>query len=156
MIEDQIHIEFASLSDATEIGVISKNEIEYGLGWKYTPERIAILLHDASKNIVVARAGSELAGFGIMTYYDDHANLDLLAVKRKFRRMKTGTQIVEWLEKVALTAGTFNIYVQVRLRNTGAIEFYKNIGYAMLDEHKNYYRGGEAALIMVKNLRRMF
>ena len=77
---------------------MSKHEIEYGLGWKSIPEKIAKLIGDSSRNVVVARVGSSLAGFGIMTYYEDQANL-LLAVKRSFRRMRIGTQIVRWLEK---------------------------------------------------------
>lgn len=135
---------------------MSKNEIEYGLGWKYMPERIAKLIGDSSRNVVVARVGRSLAGFGIMTYYEDQANLDLLAVKRSFRRMRIGTQIVKWLEKVALTAGAFNIFVEVRSRNTGAVEFYESLGFLVLDEKKGYYRGIEAGLIMAKTLRRMF
>jgi ribosomal-protein-alanine N-acetyltransferase len=156
VIEDSINIKFARLSDAAEIGSISKNDIEFGLSWKYTPERVAMLIEDSTRNVVVALAGDKLAGFGIMTYYQDQANLDLLAVKRSYRRMRIGTQIVEWLEKVACTAGIFNIFVQVRARNTVAIQFYQSVGFAVLDEEKAYYSGIEAANIMAKSLRRMF
>lgn len=154
--EDRINIEFARLSDAAEIGSISKNDIEFGLSWKYTPERVAMLIEDSTRNVVVALAGDKLAGFGIMTYYQEQANLDLLAVKRSYRRMRIGTQIVEWLEKVAFTAGIFNIFVQVRARNTVAIQFYQSVGFSVLDEDKAYYCGIEAAYIMAKSLRRMF
>ena len=126
------------------------------MGWKYTPDRIAKLIGNRSKNVVVARMESRLVGFGIMTYNEDQANLDLLAVRRQVRRMKIGTQIVEWLEEVALTAGAFNIFVQVRAGNTGAIAFYKNVGFVVLEEIKAYYGGVEAAVIMSKSLRRMF
>jgi len=156
VIEDSINIKFAGLSDAAEIGSISKNDIEFGLSWKYTPESVAMLIEDSTRNVVVALAGDKLAGFGIMTYYQDQANLDLLAVKRSYRRMRIGTQIVEWLEKVACTAGIFNIFVQVRARNTVAIQFYQSVGFAVLGEEKAYYNGIEAAYIMAKSLRRMF
>lgn len=156
MIEDKTHIEFAKLSDATEISIISKNDIEYGLGWKYTPERIARLIKDKTKNVIVVRTETELVGFGIMSYQEYQANLDLLGVKRNYRHMKIGTQIVQWLEKVAVTAGIFNIFVQVRASNTGAIGFYKNLGYSVFDEKKGYYRNIEAGILMVKNLRQMF
>ncbi|MES9970644.1 MAG: GNAT family N-acetyltransferase [Candidatus Thiodiazotropha sp.] len=135
---------------------MSKNDIEYGLGWRYTPERVAKLIRDSSKNVVVARTDAELVGFGIMTYYQDQSNLDLLAVKRNFRRMKIGSQIVRWLEEVALTAGAYNVFVQVRTRNSAAVGFYESLGYSALDEDKSYYNGVEAALLMVKGLRRMY
>ena len=156
MIDNQPVIEFARRFDAAEIGVISKNEIEYGLGWQYTPEKIAKLIGDRSRNVVVARVRSSLAGFGIMTYYEYQANLDLLAVRQGFRRMRIGTQLVIWLEKVALTAGAFNIFVQLRSRNTGALAFYQSLGFCVLDEKKGYYRGIEAGLVMAKTLRPMF
>ena len=155
VIEDRTLIEFARSTDAAEIAVMSKNDIEHGLGWKYTPDRVAKLIGDSSKNVVVARVGPSLAGFGVMTYFEDQANLDLLAVKRHFRRMKVATKIVEWLTKIALTAGAFNVFVQVRASNTGAIKFYENAGFLILDEDKSYYRGVEAGLVMAKNLRRM-
>ena len=156
MIEDKIRIEFAAFSDAAEIGLMSKHDIEYGLGWKYTPARIGRLINDSLRNVVVARIGSDLAGFGIMAYYEHQANLDLLAVKPDFRRRGVGKQLVAWLEKVALTAGVFNVFVQVRAGNTGAVRFYQSLGYAALGQDKAYYSGVEAGVIMAKSLRPMF
>ncbi|MEW8691784.1 MAG: GNAT family N-acetyltransferase, partial [Candidatus Thiodiazotropha endolucinida] len=139
MLEERAQIEFASLSDAVEIGVLSKNEIEYGLGWRYTPKKITELIRHRSKNVVVARSGPTLVGFGIMTYYEHQANLDLLAVKRNYRRMKIGSDIVRWLEKVALTSGAFNVFVQVREQNKGAIQFYEALGYSVIETDTRYY-----------------
>jgi len=156
MLEDKTLIEFAKPSDAIEIGVISKNDIEYDLGWQYTPDKITRLIKNKSKNVVVARVNSQLAGFGIMTYYEDQANLDLLAVKYNYRRKRIGTHIVTWLEKVALTAGIFNIFVQVREINQEAIEFYKKIGFITIDEKSGFYRGVETGVIMSKSIRGMF
>ncbi|MEW8430170.1 MAG: GNAT family N-acetyltransferase, partial [Candidatus Thiodiazotropha sp.] len=132
MIKNGIKIEFAQFADAAEIGILSKNEIEYGLGWKYRPERIVRLIRNSSKNVVVARSDSALVGFGIMSYQETQANLDLLAVKPGFRRMKVGTDLVQWLEKVALNAGVFNVFVQVRERNADAIAFYKHLDYCLV------------------------
>lgn len=156
LLKDKPLIEFARHSDAVEIGMLSKSDIEHGLGWKYTPEKIVKLIGDSSRNVVVARVESKLVGFGIMTYRDDQANLDLLAVKQRFRRMKVGTQLVQWLADVAMTAGTSNIFVQVRARNAAAIAFYEGLGFFPLEEQKGYYDGVEAALVMAKSLRPMF
>ncbi|MEW8050459.1 MAG: GNAT family N-acetyltransferase [Candidatus Thiodiazotropha sp.] len=155
MLEERTKIEFASLSDAVEIGVLSKQDIEHGLGWKYTPKKISELIRNRTKNVVVARSGASLAGFGIMTYYEYQANLDLLAVKRNFRRMKIGSEIVEWLEKVALTSGAFNVFVQVRKQNGVAIKFYEVLGYSVIEIYSRYYSSIEAGVVMAKNLKRM-
>lgn len=155
MLKQLTSLEIAIPSDAFEIALLSKNDIEHGLGWKYTPEQVVRLIRDSSKNVVVARVESKLVGFGIMTYYAEQANLDLLAVKHNYRRMKIGSQIVLWLEKVAQTAGAYNVYVQVRSSNTQAIKFYQRLGFQLLDEHRGFYRGIEAGVIMAKNLRPM-
>jgi [ribosomal protein S18]-alanine N-acetyltransferase len=153
VIEDNIHIGFAKLSDADEISGMSRAEIEAGLNWLYTPHKIRKLIKDASKNVVVVRTENKFVGFGIMTYHKDQANLDLLAVKEKFRRKKIGTKIVLWLEKVAMTAGCFNIFVQVRGINIVAIAFYEKLGFLILDREKGYYQGVEDGVIMAKMLR---
>ena len=148
-------VEFAVPSDAFEIGELSKRYIEYDLGWRYTPDRIRELMMDRTKNVVVARKGNEMAGFGIMTYADENANLDLLAVKTRYRRRGVGRQIVAWLEKVAQTAGIVNVYVQVRKLNQGGIKFYRKCGFEMIDELGGYYRGTETAVIMCKSIGQM-
>lgn len=146
-------IEFARRSDTAEISRLSRDEVEYGLGWDYRPQKLLRLIRNKSKNVVVARVGNEFAGFGIMTYHREHANLDLLAVKEARRRRKIGTGIVLWLEKVALTAGAFNVFVQVREQNSGALGFYEYLGYQQIDQIPGFYQGIENGVVMAKSLR---
>ncbi len=155
MVATCIKVEIATGSDAIEIGELSRKYIEHNLGWKYKPSRIRELIRNRSKNVVVAREGCSLAGFGIMTYHEESANLDLLAVKRQYRRRGVGRQIVLWLEKVAQAAGIMNIFVQVRKTNRVAIQFYKRLGFHIIGEAAGYYQGRESAVIMCKGIRQM-
>ena len=155
MVSHKTIVEFATISDVSEIGHLSRKYIEHDLSWQYTPEKILKLIKNKTKNIVVARNRNKLVGFGIMTYKEEQANLDLLAVKLMYRRRGIGKHIVEWLGEVATLAGVFNIYVQVRKINRGAIKFYKKIGFQIIDEKSGYYQGQETAVIMCKNLRQM-
>jgi ribosomal-protein-alanine N-acetyltransferase len=155
MFGNRTTVEFAKFSDVTEIGNLSRKYIEHDLGWKYTPEKLKKIIKNRTKNVVVARMGNKLVGFGIMTYHEEQANLDLLAVKMIYRRRGIGKQIVKWLEEVALTAGIFNIFVQARKINNGAIKFYKKIGFEIIDEKSGFYRGQETGVIMSKNIRQM-
>lgn len=145
-------VEFATALDAIEISELSKKYIEYDLGWRYTPERLNELLKEKATNVIVARKDNSLAGFGIMTYADQNANLDLLAVKIQFRRRGIGKQIVTWLEEVARAAGILNVYVQVRKINRGAITFYAKCGFHVIDEIGGYYEGAETGVIMCKSV----
>ena len=155
MLENKTTVEFARVSDVIEIGDLSKKYIEHDLGWKYTPDKLKKIIKNRSKNVIVARKGNKLVGFGIMTYHEEQANLDLLAVKITYRRRGIGKQLVIWLEEVALTAGIFNIFVQVRKINNGAIKFYKKLGFKIIDEKSGYYRRQETGVIMSKSIRQM-
>jgi len=148
-------IEFASTRDVHEISALSRRYVEYGLRRRYTPAVIRDALRNRAKNVVVARKDGALIGFGIMTYRQDSANLDLLAVRKRYRQRGVGTQILLWLEKVAGTAGIANIFVQVRKPNSGAIRFYEKLGYQTVAEAAGYYQGREAAVILCKALRPM-
>ncbi len=156
MLEAKIDIAFAAFSDAAEISRMSRDEIEYGLQWSYTAEKLSRLMRDSTKNVVVARLDNMVIGFGIMTYHLDQANLDLLAVKPPFRRRKIASRLIAWLEKVAATAGCFDIFVQVREMNAGAIAFYEKLGFQPLGKMTGYYQTVENAVIMAKSLRTMY
>jgi len=149
------HIEFAVVSDVVEIGELSRKYIEYDLRWTYRPSRIRELIQNTSKNVVVARRENTITGFGIMTYREDSANLDLLAVKKLYRRRGVGRQVVQWLEEVARTAGIINIFVQVRKSNYGAIQFYEKLGFHVIEEAAGYYQGYESAVVMCKGIRQI-
>ncbi len=146
-------IELATNADVVEIGELSRTYVEHGLGWRYTPARLRKLINSSTKNVIVARKGEKLAGFGIMTYWEDNANLDLLAVKIRYRRRSIGKQIVEWLVEVARTAGMMNVFVQVRKLNYGAIKFYKKIGFQIIDEEPGYYKGRETGIVLCMSIR---
>ena len=155
MLVTSTNIEFATFSDAVEIGELSRKYIEYDLRWVYRPSRIRELIQSTSKNAVVARREDTIAGFGIMTYREDSANLDLLAVKKQYRCRGVGRQVVQWLEEVARTAGIINIFVQVRKSNYGAIQFYEKLGFHAIEEAAGYYQGHESAVVMCKGIRQM-
>lgn len=143
-------IKIATQSDATQIARFSRTEIEYGLGWSYTPARIKRAIANKSRNVIVASRVQRIAGFGIMSYSRDSANLDLLGVKREYRRMGFGESIVNWLEKSAATAGIVHHHIQVRENNRSAIALYSKLGYVVINKISGYYSGREAAILMYK------
>lgn len=150
---DKIQIEFALPVDCQEIAQLSKKLVESGLpGWRYTPAKVMSAIKNQSKNVVVARQGEIIAGFSIMSYADEKANLDLLGVKKQFRRCGIGKKLVYWLEEVAKTAGIFNLYVQVREENSEAVELYSVLGYEVIDIVNGYYSGRESAMLLYKNI----
>jgi ribosomal-protein-alanine N-acetyltransferase len=133
---------------------LSRDLIEYGLRWRWTPQRVAASIHANNVNVLVAGLGDKITGFAIMRYNDDDAHLDLLAVAPPYRRAGIGRQLLEWLEECAVVAGIFRVALEVRAGNEGAQLFYQRLGYRTLAQLPGYYQGSEGALRMGRELTR--
>lgn len=154
MIHSELSLRLARLADADSIANLSRDLIEYGLNWRWTPVRVAASIRAANVNVLVASMHEEIAGFAIMRYGDDDAHLDLLAVAPPYRRSGIGRQLMEWLEECAIVAGIFNVDLEVRAGNEEAQIFYNRMGYRTLLQLPGYYQGIEAALRMGRDLTR--
>ncbi len=148
----ELSLRLARPAEATTIANLSRDLIEYGLRWRWTPVRVAATIRAPDVNVLVACIHQTIAGFAIMRYGDDDAHLDLLAVALPYRRLGVGRQLLEWLEKCAIVAGIFSVALEVRAGNEGAQLFYKRMGYRTLVHLPGYYQGIEAALRMVRDL----
>jgi ribosomal-protein-alanine acetyltransferase len=144
-------VQLAARSDAPAIAELSRDCIERGLRWSWTPARVLRCIHDRSTNVAVVREGGVLAGFAIMKYGDDEAQLFLLAVRATHRRRGFGTALLAWLETTARTMGVTAIWLQVRASNASAIAFYGRLGFRAMGLHTGYYQGVEDALFMAKD-----
>ena len=140
------------MSDAVEIARMSRDLIEKGLRWSWTPQRVGASVARANTIVVVARVEDQIAGFGIMRYGNDDAHLDLLGVDHDYRREGLGRRLVEWLEKPALVAGISVVFLEVRGSNRGAQTFYERLGYRKLAHIAHYYQGREPAMRMGREL----
>jgi ribosomal-protein-alanine N-acetyltransferase len=157
MTRPELEIAPARIGDALPIARMSRELIEAGLPWSWTPERVAASVRSRQSIVVVARASpvradGGIAGFGIMRYGDDDAHLDLLGVDPGHRREGLGRRIVAWLEKVALVAGITAVFLEVREQNHGARAFYERLGYRDVARLAGYYQGRESAIRMGREI----
>jgi ribosomal-protein-alanine N-acetyltransferase len=125
--ETAIHL--ATPAEAFQIACLSRDCIEQGLPWRWTPSRVLRCIRDRATNVVVVREQDRVTGFGIMRYNDDDAHLLLLAVDPDRRRLGIASAILLWLEEVARTAGAARIRVEARESNEEARCFYNEHGY---------------------------
>jgi ribosomal protein S18 acetylase RimI-like enzyme len=142
----------ARVSDAHEIAEMSRDLIEQGLTWSWTPARVQHFITGPESSVVVARRERQIAAFAIMHFGDDVAHLNLLAVAPEHRRQGLGRQLVGWLTETAIEAGVFRINLELRLRNEPARIFYERLGFEQLGVVQGYYQGREAALRMSSRL----
>jgi ribosomal protein S18 acetylase RimI-like enzyme len=144
----------ARSSDALEIAEMSRDLIEYGLDWSWTPARVRRSISGRESLGVVARRQHRIAAFAIMHFGDESAHLNLLAVATSHRRQGLGRQLMEWLTATAIEAGIFRIDLELRAQNLAAREFYERIGFDALNVIPGYYQRREAALRMTQRLGR--
>ncbi len=147
-------IGLARASDALEIAEMSRDLIEHGLTWSWTPARVQHFISGPESSVVVARREQRIAAFAIMHFGDEVAHLNLLAVMPEHRRQGLGSQLMEWLTKTAIEAGVFRINLELRTQNESARIFYARLGFDQLGVVQGYYQGREAALRMSRRLAR--
>ena len=152
MIIPENSLALARLADAPAIAQLSRTLIETGLPWSWVPRRVAASMRQPETNVLVARAGERITGFGIMRYGMEAAHLDLFAVDRAWQGQGLGRRLLEWLERPAQVAGLARILLEVRADNAGARAFYERLGYRRLVLLPGYYQGREDALRMERLL----
>ncbi len=154
MSSSQVTLKLARRTDAKRIAKISRDLVEAGLPWSWTPTRVAGQIHHPESNVLTAWVEGQLAGFAIMQYLAEQAHLNLLAVEPAYRRLGLARQLVEWLEETSRVGGIFSVRLEVRVANSGAQAFYRSLGYRDGKTLPGYYSGREAALQMTHDLRR--
>jgi ribosomal-protein-alanine N-acetyltransferase len=152
-IDRDISIDLATLADASEIALMSRDYIEAGLGWSWTPSRVGKSITDPETVVSLAKAGHTIAGFAIMRFGQARAHLNLLAVRPAYRDQGLGSYLIRWLEETARTAGTFAVSLELVATNTPARRFYEGLGYQRVTRIPAYYRNNTAALRMARDLR---
>jgi ribosomal protein S18 acetylase RimI-like enzyme len=141
-------VTLAQAADAREIAEMSRDLIEGGLIWAWTPGRVLQSIANKDSSVIVARRDQRIAAFAMMHFGDDTAHLNLLAVAAPHRRQGLGRQLVDWLRASALEAGLSRINLELRTTNVDALAFYAALGFERQGVKQGYYQGRESALRM--------
>jgi len=164
-----VELGLARVAEAPVIARMSRDYIEHGLAWRWQTAQIRGLIQDPESVALCARVqplrqqdplaaspyrDGDVLGFGIMTYGLETAHLMLLAVLPRARRRNIASNLLDWLEETAITAGVHRIELEVRAGNVGARSFYRERGYHERDYLAGYYSGQESAFRMARNLRK--
>ena len=149
----QHEITLAAVADVLPIAQLSRDSIEQGLSWSWTPRRVMRSLKDDTTNVVVARRVGQLGGFAIMKYADEEAHLLLLAVRPSQRRQGLGSALLAWLEATVRVAGIASVTLEARADNRIARDFYAAHGYSLVGRRDGYYEGVEDAVRLHKQFR---
>jgi ribosomal protein S18 acetylase RimI-like enzyme len=139
--------------EARAMAEMSRELIEAGLAWRYTPPRMAALIRDPDTVALVACDGARIQGFAVMQFGDEHAHLALLCVRPTQQRRGIGRRLHDWLLASAQVAGITSIRLELRADNAAALAFYQRLGFAETQLVPGYYDGQIAARRMSLALR---
>lgn len=144
----------ARIAEAPALAEMSRDFIEHGLAWRYTPLRMARLIRARETQAVVAAddALGALHGFAVMQFGEERAHLVLLCVHPAQRHRGIGRALVEWLAASARVAGMQAIRLELRADNASALAFYRRVGFEATELAAGYYDGQVAARSMVMRL----
>ena len=152
---DRIELRLARASDAARIARMSRELIEAGLGWSWDAPRVGRLIAERETLSLVAVDRLGLVGFAILHFGDERAHLFLLAVQPRRQRQGVARRMLGWLLESARAAGIAELSLELRAGNAGARAFYRTLGFSDAGLVSGYYQQREAALRMVRVLRRM-
>jgi len=124
---------------------MSRELIEVGLSWRYTPGRMTALINDPEAVALVACDESHIQGFAVMQFGDVHAHLVLLCVRPTQQLRGIGRRLNDWLVESARVAGIASIRLELRADNAKALSFYRRLGFTETRLVPGYYDGLIAA-----------
>lgn len=134
--------------EADQIARMSRDLIEAGLRWAWTPDRVRRHILDRHCSAVVARSEHRVVAFALMHFGDEVGHLNLFAVDPAWRRQYCGRRLMEWLLASANVAGLKRIDLELRTDNGAAKSFYESLGFVATSIKPRYYQGVESALGM--------
>lgn len=153
MVARAVTLRLAGAHDAPVMALMSRDLIETGLSWRYSPRRVAALITEAETAALVACDGTEVLGFAVMHFGDERAHLSLLCVQPAHQRRGIARRVLEWLFKSARVAGIASIHLELRADNEPGRLFYRALGFEETNLVPGYYEGRFAARRMVHILR---
>ena len=139
---------------ATVSDVNSINNIENNL-----PKRILSfddIINDISNPntyYFIAQTNDLPIGYISVKNMIDHIDIISIAVEEKYRKKRIGTILLNRVFVLAKELNISSIYLEVRVSNKSAINFYEKNGFNLITTRKNYYSDNhEDAFIYLKNL----
>jgi ribosomal-protein-alanine N-acetyltransferase len=108
-------------------------------------------LHRPDGLMLVAEQDGRLLGYAV-AWGGEETHIANLAVAPGERRQGIGTRLVGEVTEFARRVGAESLFLEVREGNTGAREFYRRLGFVPTFLRRGYYRDGESAVVMERDL----
>ena len=111
-------------------------------------------LYEMGVGFLVAEKDDYVIGYVIFWIkYENQGHIISIAVDKNYRRLKAGTKLlIKAISTLALLK-LDKIFIEVKENNSGAVEFYKSLGFKIDRVVPGYYGNGEGAIVMYLSLK---
>lgn len=93
-----------------------------------------------------------IIGYALADCVVDEMHITNIAVDPQHQHRGVGTKLLGAIEKIGAEQNCIHAYLEVRVTNKFAINFYKKCGYQIMYIRKNYYLDGTDAYVMAKEI----
>lgn len=138
-----------NLDDLQEVERIEKESFKEP--WPYEALYNELMKSDFTLAYVVEVEG-KVVGYSFVHFMDPYAHLINIAIDKNFQRKGLAKALLNEIINYSLANGLKSIVLEVRVGNTKAQNLYKSFGFKVIRVEKKYYRDGEDAFIMIKDL----
>ena len=141
----KIDLQIASFSDLDQISKIEKETNEY----PWSPNNFKSSL-DAGNSSIVLKDKKNILGYAFFSVIGTDSHLLNITISKNYQGRGYGKKILEKVLFQSKVLGATIVFLEVRVSNHKAIDFYKKFGFKMDAIRYNYYDGNpkEAALLM--------
>lgn len=84
---------------------------------------------------------------------EEHSEIINFYVDKEYQSMGFGSMMIEFVIKLCEMSGVPNISLEVRESNIKAQRLYEKYGFKYSHKREQYYKNGENALVMIKELK---
>ena len=118
----------------------------------------ATLLADPSVFALAIRlrgflGGTRTAGFVLVRFAADEAEILTIAVRARYRRRGYGRLLMEDVVRRLYRERIAGLFLEVERANAAAVGLYRSLGFAVAGERRNYYSdpaGGDATALVMR------
>ncbi len=110
-------------------------------------------LQNPSIIALVAEKNNQVIGYAIANCASVELHITNIAVDRMNQHHGIGKRLLSDIEKIGIERDCLYAYLEVRVTNSNAIEFYRKFNYRIMQVRKGYYLDGTDAFVMEKELK---
>ena len=146
-----IEIRLLSANDAQSVFLLCERAFQ-NISDVWNKDMILSAYGNGNFFVLGAYSGGLLAGCILYSVAADTADIEIVATDPDLRRKGIGAALIREAEIRLSESGVSKVFLEVRAGNEPAVSLYEKCGFIRISVRKKYYKDGEDALLMVKDI----